>query len=50
VVQQIEVEAGTHEAAVEAAAAGADIVMLDNFEPAELKEVSMHADITLLRP
>ncbi|KAJ1633356.1 Quinolinate phosphoribosyl transferase [Pavlovales sp. CCMP2436] len=34
---KIEVEAGTLEEGLEAAAAGADIVMLDNFEPAALK-------------
>ena len=33
---KIEVECGTAEEAEEAIAAGADIVMLDNFEPADL--------------
>ncbi|CAM9566100.1 unnamed protein product [Discosporangium mesarthrocarpum] len=37
---KIEVETGRYEDAVEAAQAGADIVMLDNFEPAELKPVA----------
>ena len=35
--QKIEVECQTLQEAVEAAAAGADIVMLDNFEPSQLK-------------
>eukprot|EP00611_Tribonema_gayanum_P029125 TRINITY_DN7695_c0_g1_i1.p1 TRINITY_DN7695_c0_g1~~TRINITY_DN7695_c0_g1_i1.p1 ORF type:complete len:317 (-),score=105.03 TRINITY_DN7695_c0_g1_i1:69-971(-) len=37
---KVEVEAGTYEAAHEAATAGADVVMLDNFEPAALKEAA----------
>lgn len=37
---KIEVECGTPEEAEEAIAAGADIVMLDNFEPAELAEAA----------
>ncbi|CAK4633298.1 hypothetical protein LEN26_019962 [Aphanomyces euteiches] len=37
---KIEVEARKLEEAVEAANAGADIVMLDNFEPPQLKEVA----------
>eukprot|EP00904_Undaria_pinnatifida_P002614 jgi/Undpi1/12353/HiC_scaffold_5.g02025.m1 len=37
---KIEVESSTYEQAAEAARAGADIVMLDNFEPVELKAVS----------
>lgn len=37
---KVEVEAGTYEAAAEAACAGADIVMLDNFTPTELKQVA----------
>uniref|UniRef100_A0A7S3L4S8 Nicotinate-nucleotide pyrophosphorylase [carboxylating] n=1 Tax=Amphora coffeiformis TaxID=265554 RepID=A0A7S3L4S8_9STRA len=36
--QKIEVECQSKEEAIEAARAGADIVMLDNFEPAKLKE------------
>jgi len=36
--QKIEVECQTLDDAMEAAQAGADIVMLDNFGPAELKE------------
>lgn len=36
--QKIEVECQSLEEAVEAAKAGADIVMLDNFEPSQLKE------------
>lgn len=36
----VQVESSTYEQAAEAARAGADIVMLDNFEPAELKSVS----------
>lgn len=35
-----QVEASNYEQAAEAASAGADIVMLDNFEPAELSTVS----------
>lgn len=35
-----QVEASNYEQAKEAASAGADIVMLDNFEPAELRNVS----------
>ncbi|CAM9146195.1 unnamed protein product [Choristocarpus tenellus] len=37
---KIEVETGTYSEAVEAAQAGADIVMLDNFKPTELKAVA----------
>ncbi|CAN0529896.1 unnamed protein product, partial [Scytosiphon promiscuus] len=37
---KIEVESSTYEQAAEAARAGADIVMLDNFEPDGLKSVS----------
>lgn len=36
----LQVEAGSYEEAAEAARAGADIVMLDNFEPSHLKSVS----------
>lgn len=36
--QKIEVECQSLEEALEAAGAGADIVMLDNFEPAQLKK------------
>lgn len=35
-----QVESSTYEQAAEAARAGADIVMLDNFHPDELKSVS----------
>jgi nicotinate-nucleotide pyrophosphorylase (carboxylating) len=37
---KVEVEAGTLKAAMEAAAAGADVVMLDNFEPGPLREAA----------
>ena len=37
---KIEVEASTFEDADEAAKAGAEVVMLDNFEPEELKKVA----------
>ena len=37
---KIEVETGNLPDALEAAGAGADIVMLDNFEPAELHSVA----------
>ena len=37
---KIDVECGSYEDAAEAAAAGAEIVMLDNFEPEELKRVA----------
>ncbi|CAM9907716.1 unnamed protein product [Scytosiphon promiscuus] len=37
---KIEVETSNYDQAAEAAQAGADIIMLDNFEPAELKAVS----------
>mmetsp|Transcript_8573 Transcript_8573/g.20958 ORF Transcript_8573/g.20958 Transcript_8573/m.20958 type:complete len:296 (+) Transcript_8573:29-916(+) len=39
---KIEVEARTEEEALEAASAGADIVMLDNFDPIVLKEAAAH--------
>jgi len=49
---KIEVEASTFEDADEAASAGAEIVMLDNFEPSQLKKVaarlkSLHPHVTL---
>ncbi|CAM9465341.1 unnamed protein product [Pylaiella littoralis] len=37
---KIEVETSNYEQAAEAARAGADVIMLDNFEPEELKSVS----------
>lgn len=41
--QKIEVECQSLEDAVEAATAGADIVMLDNFEPNQLKKDATHS-------
>ena len=37
---KIEVETATYEAAAEAIEAGADVIMLDNFAPADLKDVA----------